>query len=675
MVCGGCGDWIANGAEACDWGANNGVWTPSLVSCPGGYPNVAGQYRCKSDCSGFEYDTSNCGKCSDGVCNGPETKVTCAIDCDKCGNGVEDAGEVCDLGVFNGAWSADTVSCPGGYADVTGRSRCKGDCSGFEYDTSNCGRCGDRRCESPETKFSCAIDCLRCGNSIWEEGFGEGCDWGASNGGAWQFNSWVSCGAYPSVEKDSRCSTSCQWEYDVPSCGSCGDAVVNGPEQCEAGQTQQYTCLDGSKVLQSCDSTTCQWAAAGCPVAATCVDGVKNGDETGVDCGGSCTLAGVMEACNGVDDNKDCVVGWGEWDNDGDGLMGCAGDCDDADPFVQACPPPGACVGVELDSSAACCVGAGFQWVKSGEPNVGADEVDNQFQDNEGKRKASMGVRLLPNEYRCFGDDADEQFPLRTKQCRPGVCADDPLDKVLCDKSSDCVFNSRCYSDVKLVASTFFSSDLFGVWNSNWKGEVSVDVNGDGKVEVCDPGLWGGSGGVLSGMVSNVTGNPVEGVTVKVLGTGLSATTLADGSYSIASVPFGTYDIVASKSVDGYDDATSLDVNVVSGSVSVDFLLLLSLGSCTNDCTKAGSNFCDASCDGKGMCKFYSGEAKTACDGTFGIVGLSGGRQVSCCEGQPYSPIKADVTVNAKKIIKTVTPVVYKGKFVKLVTLLFIPQR
>ncbi len=409
---------------------------------------------------------------------------------------------------------------------------------------------------------------------------------------------------------------------------------------------------------------------------ATCTDGVKNGDETGVDCGGSCVLAGVPESCDGVDNNKDCSVGWGEWDNDLDGLMACAGDCDDTDPLIQACPPPAACVGVELDSSQACCVGAGFQWVKSGEPNVGKDEVDNQFQDNEGKRKAPHAVRLLPNEHVCYGDDgANELFFARTKECKPGACADDPLDKVMCDKASDCVYTGRCYSDISLVASTFFGNDVSEVWKSSWKGEVSTDVTGDGKVEVCDPGMWGGAVGTVTGTVRNIAGQPVAGATVKVLGMGLSATTLADGTYSIVNVLSGTYDVFASKPADGYDDATALNVNAVSGAVTVDFTLLLSLGSCTNDCTKAGSNFCDASCDGKGLCKFYSSETKQACDGTFGIVGLSGGRQISCCEGQPYTPQKADVTVRAKEVVKIIKPVVYRGRLVKLVTLLFIPER
>lgn len=188
-------------------------------------------------------------------------------------------------------------------------------------------------------------------------------------------------------------------------------------------------------------------------------------------------------------------------------------------------------------------------------------------------------------------------------------------------------------------------------------------------------GQWSQGTGNIIGTVRNTTNDRVGGATVRVLGTSFSDTTTPAGTYTINSVPSGTYDISASKPADGYDDATALNVDVVSGTVTVDFTLLLSLGGCTNECTKAGSNTCDASCDGKGSCKFYSDETKQACDGTFGIVGLSGGRQVGCCEGRPYTLQKADVTVQAKEIIKTVKPVVYQGKLVNMVTLLFIPER
>lgn len=400
---------------------------------------------------------------------------------------------------------------------------------------------------------------------------------------------------------------------------------------------------------------------------------------------------------------------------------------------------------------------------------AGKSYVDPEFTDSSGQRKLPEGVKLVPGKEGCSSN-----FGIaRARECAAGACTSSPNDAALCDKASDCVYNGKCYSDIKSVAATFFSNELKAAWNSAWRPEVSADINGDGKIEVCDPGQWqsptgtvagtvtdsttsapisgatvnmvgtppnqgitytaatiadgtytinnvnaltydmtasatgynnavkanepiqpfqtntvdfqltpGGAGGVwgggaasISGTVTNITGQPVAGAAIKVLGTSFTAATAADGTYTIADIPSGTYDISAGKPGDGYTDATALGVNLVSGPTTVDFTLLLSLGSCTNDCSKVGSSACDASCDGKGACRFYSTETKQACDGTFGIIDMTGGRQVSCCKGQPYTPQKADVVVNAKQVIKNVKPVLYQGKLVNLITLLFIPDR
>ncbi len=96
--------------------------------------------------------------------------------------------------------------------------------------------------------------------------------------------------------------------------------------------------------------------------------------------------------------------------------------------------------------------------------------------------------------------------------------------------------------------------------------------------------------------------------------------------------------------------------------------------SCPSDC---GTCQCVPTtlCSTLGCGNTNSSETKQACYGTFGIISISGGRQVGCCEGRPYTPIKADVTIRAKEIIKTVKPVVYHGKLVKLITLVFTPER
>ncbi|MBI2580298.1 hypothetical protein HYV85_00640 [Candidatus Woesearchaeota archaeon] len=44
------------------------------------------------------------------------------------------------------------------------------------------------------------------------------------------------------------------------------------------------------------------------PTAPPCSNGVQDGDETGVDCGGSCVLANVVDYCDGKDNNRNCLV-------------------------------------------------------------------------------------------------------------------------------------------------------------------------------------------------------------------------------------------------------------------------------------------------------------------------------------------------------------------------------
>ncbi|MBI2581454.1 hypothetical protein HYV85_06670 [Candidatus Woesearchaeota archaeon] len=44
------------------------------------------------------------------------------------------------------------------------------------------------------------------------------------------------------------------------------------------------------------------------PTAAPCFNGVQDADEKGVDCGGSCFSPTTLELCDGIDNNRDCMV-------------------------------------------------------------------------------------------------------------------------------------------------------------------------------------------------------------------------------------------------------------------------------------------------------------------------------------------------------------------------------
>ncbi len=78
--------------------------------------------------------------------------------------------------------------------------------------------------------------------------------------------------------------------------------------------------------------------------------------------------------------------------------------------------------------------------------------------------------------------------------------------------------------------------------------------------------------GTISGTVTDAdTSEPVQGASVEVEGTALSAETDADGNYTIADVPAGTHNVTAS--ADGYEGETESDVEVTEGDVTVDFAL------------------------------------------------------------------------------------------------------
>ncbi|MFT5800269.1 MAG: hypothetical protein ACI956_000069 [Nonlabens sp.] len=64
------------------------------------------------------------------------------------------------------------------------------------------------------------------------------------------------------------------------------------------------TCSDG---IQNGDETgiDCGGSCAPCDVPPTCDDGIQNGDETGVDCGGSCAPCDVLPTCNDGIQNGD----------------------------------------------------------------------------------------------------------------------------------------------------------------------------------------------------------------------------------------------------------------------------------------------------------------------------------------------------------------------------------
>lgn len=168
------------------------------------------------------------------------------------------------------------------------------------------------------------------------------------------------------------------------------------------------TCSDG---LQNGDETgvDCGGSCESCPVPETCDDGIQNQDETGVDCGGSCSACPVEPTCN------DGIRNQGETGVD------CGGPC-------GACPVPPAvetCTdGIQnqdetnVDSGGVC-----------GEPkicklNECVDEALNSFSDCQFQASIrGSGWEACSNNYceashacydTCGGGDAKTQYTALT---------------------------------------------------------------------------------------------------------------------------------------------------------------------------------------------------------------------------------------------------------------------
>jgi len=96
-------------------------------------------------------------------------------------------------------------------------------------------------------------------------------------------------GAVP--DKWVECKNFCS--FSINKCEGTGDACCIAGEQDSV--TSKFCCNNIG--VYGWQDTVCE----------TCIDEIKNQDETGVDCGGVCVTSDT-EICNGVDDDKDCSV-------------------------------------------------------------------------------------------------------------------------------------------------------------------------------------------------------------------------------------------------------------------------------------------------------------------------------------------------------------------------------
>lgn len=230
--------------------------------------------------------------CSDKIKNGEETDVDCGGSCpQKCAltKGCKVVGD-CVAGAFCNMGVCAAQSCMDGIMDGTETAI---DCGG-----ASCPACGDGlACNVPadcQSKDCVGNACLPATNTDGIQNEGEtAIDCGGPNA--------PPCADGLGCAIGSDCIDKvCDAVKKTCTAASCSDGVQNGAETAiDCGGGTCAACADGMvcAVGSDCKSGVC----AGTCQPASCMDGVQNQDETDVDCGGN--------ICGPCADNMKCKVG------------------------------------------------------------------------------------------------------------------------------------------------------------------------------------------------------------------------------------------------------------------------------------------------------------------------------------------------------------------------------
>ena len=142
------------------------------------------------------------------------------------------------------------------------------------------------------------------------------------------------------------------------------------------------------------------------------------------------------------------------------------------------------------------------------------------------------------------------------------------------------------------------------------------------------------------------------------------------GDYWIAPVPTGLADFEASKQE--YDSTSIIQYLINIGINKLDFTLQRGPYICEPDCTTIGSNVCRTACAGINGCPIQPG-VNQFCDGRTNnfLYDYPENQQITCCTGNPYTPLKATFSVDSDNVLRITRPLLYKGKFVNLVVDIF----
>ncbi len=343
-------------ANLCHDGIQDGTETD--VDCGGATcPACAVGKRCAvdGDCmtgDGCDISTRTCdpNQCHDGILDGNETDVDCgggtctacalgkkcAVDSDcVAGDGCDVTSKTCDAnlchdGIQDG--SETDVDCGGGTCAacaVGKKCMVNTDCvagDGCDVTSKTCdaNQCHDGILDGNETDVDCGgATCPGCAvtkkcNTTSDCAAGEGCDISTRTCDANECHDGVQDGSETDVDcgggtcagcivgkkcnatSDCVAGAGCDLTTKTCSASECHDGIQDGNEtDVDCGGGMCPLCPDGDKcaVGTDCTDKVCSGAPLVCQ-APSCSDGVQNGTETGVDCGGAaCAACGTGLGC------------------------------------------------------------------------------------------------------------------------------------------------------------------------------------------------------------------------------------------------------------------------------------------------------------------------------------------------------------------------------------------
>ncbi len=349
-----CTDGIQNGEETgIDCGGPDCPDCPTDPTCTDGIQNGE---ETGIDCGGPNCPA--CPTCDDGIQNGDETGIDCGgpdcPSCPSCNDGIQNGNET---GVDCGG--PECSACPTCEDGIQNGAETGVDCGG--PNCSDCPTCTDGIQNGEETGIDCGgPECLECSDecnnnlvqiTILLDNFPEETSWDIRSGSTLL----ASGGPYGNVaDRDTISEEVCLPNgcYDFTIYDTYGDGVccAYGPGSylvslladstilatggnfgftettniCLGGGAEP-TCEDG---IQNGAETGVDCGGPDCPECppSSCEDGIQNGEETGIDCGGSCAPCDEVD-CTEVNVNgNDFESNYGLWNDGGSDCRRVAND-------------------------------------------------------------------------------------------------------------------------------------------------------------------------------------------------------------------------------------------------------------------------------------------------------------------------------------------------------------